>query len=280
MAIKGEWAMQNETVHLTSQNRPLAIVTGASSGIGRAFVELLAADGHDIALTARDEVRLRETADKLQRIHETNSIVIPQDLSEPEAATRIFEVLEREGRVASILINNAGFNVYGRFEDTDLKRELEMIRLHLIATTQLTKLFLRRRDRSRENMILNVSSVAALVPGPYVSIHFATRAHALSFSLALSEEFNGTDVCVTCLCPGPTRSAFFARAAMDDVRLARGWPMQLMDARDVARCGYEALKAGRRMVVPGVRNKIFALAADIAPRRLATTFTRWIMSRK
>lgn len=270
--------MQNENVYMTPSNRPLAIVTGASSGIGRSFVDLLAADGYDIVLTARNEGRLRETADELQSMHGANSIVIARDLSDSEAATQIFDVLEREGRVASVLVNNAGFNVYGRFEDTDLDRELEMIRLHLIATTQLTKLFLRRRDRSRENMILNVSSVAALVPGPYVSVHFATRAHALSFSLALSEEFRETDVRVTCLCPGPTRSAFFTRAAMDDVRLASGWPMRLMDAREVALCGYEAMKAGKRMVVPGLRNRVFALAAGIVPRRLATTFTRWIMS--
>jgi short-subunit dehydrogenase len=271
--------MPNKTAHQTPACRPLAIVTGASSGIGRAFTDLLAADGHDLALIARNEGRLRETADELHRSHGVDTIVIARDLSDPEAAVQVFGVLEREGRVASVLVNNAGFNVYGRFEDTDLDRELEMIRLHLIATTQLTKLFLRRRDRSQENMILNVSSVAALVPGPSVSVHFATRAHALSFSLALSEEFRGTDVRVTCLCPGPTKSAFFTRAAMEDVRLARGWPMRLMDARDVARCGYEALKAGRWMVVPGVRNRMFALATGVVPRRLAMVFARWIMSR-
>jgi len=271
--------MPNETAHQIPPARPLAIVTGASSGIGRAFADLLAADGHDLALIARNEDRLRETADELQRGHGVDVIVIARDLSDPKAAAEVFSVLEREERVANVLINNAGFNVYGRFEDTDLDRELEMIRLHLIATTQLTKLFLRRRDRSRENLILNVSSVAALVPGPSVSVHFATRAHALSFSLALSEEFRGTDVRVTCLCPGPTRSAFFARAAMEDVRLASGWPMRLMDAQDVARCGYEALKAGKRMVVPGARNRVIAAAASIVPRRLATVFTRWIMSR-
>ena len=124
-----------------------------------------------------------------------------------------------------------------------------------------------------------MSSVAALVPGPFVSVHFATRAHLLSFSLALSEEFRGTDVDVTCLCPGPMRTDFFRRAGMNDVRLASGWPMRSMSPSEVATHGYNAMMRGKRMVIPGNRNRMFAFAADVAPRALKARFTKWIMNR-
>jgi short-subunit dehydrogenase len=115
------------------------------------------------------------------------------------------------------------------------------------------------------------------VPGPAVSVHSATRAHLFSFSIALHDEFRRTDVRVSCLCPGPTRTAFFGRAGMKQGRLASGWPMRLMDAEDVTAAGYRAPKAGKRFVVPGLRNRMFSLAARVAPRSTATQFTRRIM---
>lgn len=257
----------------------LSLVTGASSGLGRALSERLAKAGSDLVLVARDRARLEETASDLTGRYAVKAEVIPADLSDPGAAGDIFDHLRRRGLTADLLVNDAGFNVYGRFEDTDLDRELEMIRLHLVATTQLAKLFLQSRDRTKKNRILNVSSIAALVPGPCVSVHFATRAHLLSFSLALCEEFRGSDVGVTCLCPGPMVTNFFKRAGMTDVRLISGWPMQIMTAPQVAACGYKALMAGRPMVIPGWRNRILAFAADIAPRPIKIRFTRWVMAR-
>ena len=269
--------VQNSGQQSRAEVAPVAIVTGASSGIGRAFARLLAADGYDLLLTATDAEGLAEVASRLEADHGVATVAVAVDLSLPDASDRIFAELSSWGRTANALINNAGFNVYGRFEDTDLERELEMIRLHLIAPTVMTKRFLRLRDQSQRNLILNVSSVAAFVPGPAVSVHFATRAHLFSFSIALHDEFRGTDVQVSCLCPGPTRTAFFGRAGMKQVRLASGWPMQLMEAEDVAAAGYRALKAGKRFVVPGLRNRMFSLAARMAPRSIATQFTRWIM---
>ncbi len=204
---------------------------------------------------------------------------IPMDLANPGAPSEIFEILKQEGINLNVLVNNAGFNVYGKFEETDLEEEIKMIRLHIVAVTELTKLFLRQRSRQVDNMILNVSSIAGLVPGPLVSVHFATRSYVFNFSLALSNELHGSDVHVTCLCPGPTRSAFFGRAGMDNVRLASGKPIKLMDAPTVAEIGYNALKNRKVIVVPGYRNKILAFMAVIAPRRLALNVTRWLMER-
>jgi len=257
----------------------LSIVTGAASGLGRALAEKLATQGSDLFLLDRSGLPLEESAGYLANHYSVRIETMAADLSLADTPARAFERLQHLQLTADALFNNAGFNVYGRFEESDLDREIEMIRLHSIATTQLTKLFLRQRDRAQRNRILNVSSIAALVPGPFVSVHFATRAHLLSFSLALAEEYRDTDVDVTCLCPGPMSTPFFETAGMTDVRLFSGWPLKTMSATEVAALGYQALIAGKRMYVPGRRNRLFAFAADIAPRPLKIRFARWIMDR-
>ncbi len=255
-----------------------ALVTGASSGIGSEFAKLLAADGVNLVLTARNEVRLQEVKKALEAAHGVKAIVVARDLSDPETPAQIFAVLEQAGVCVDVLINNAGFNVHGEFAGSDLDQELAMIRLHVSAVTHLTKLFLRQLPTETDGMILNVSSVAAFVPGPYVSVHFATRAYTLSFSEALSRELKTRGVHVTCLCPGPVRSAFFERAGMQHVRLASGCPMKLMDAQDVAAIGYDALKRGKRIVIPGVRNRLVVRLACVLPRALRTRITQWMMA--
>ncbi|AXI53823.1 short-chain dehydrogenase [Sulfitobacter sp. JL08] len=256
-----------------------SVVTGASSGLGLAFAEHLAQAGSDLVLVARDQSRLEACAGDLAATHGVKVRTIPADLSNSVAAGRVFSQLRDWDVTADVLVNNAGFNVYGRFEETRLEREIEMIRLHTIAVAQLTKGFLLDRKRTHRNRIVNVSSIAALVPGPFVSVHFATRAHLLSFSLALAEEYRGTDVDVTCLCPGPMRTDFFRRAGMSDVRLASGWPMQTMSPSEVAKDGFDAMMKGKRMTIPGWRNKLFSFAAEMAPRPLRSRFTKWIMDR-
>lgn len=256
-----------------------ALVTGATSGIGNRFAHVLAQDCMNLVITARNEKRLQEVKSELEAKYSIKVNIIPCDLSKPEAPSEIFETLKQKGIVLSVLVNNAGFNVYGKFEETDLDEEMKMIRLQIMAVTQMTKLFLRQRCRQRENMILNVSSIAGLVPGPLVSVHFATRAYILSFSQALSNELRGSDVHVTCLCPGPVKSAFFGRAGMSDVRLASGKPIKIMDAYAVAAIGYAAMKKKKVIVVPGYRNRFLAFITTIVPRVLAVKLTRWVMER-
>ena len=255
-----------------------ALVTGASSGIGYEFAKLLAADGIHPILTARNEARLREVQGEIEGTYGIAARVIARDLSDPQAPAQIFSILESEGIGVDVLVNNAGFNVHGKFAESDLEQELAMIQVHIGAVTHLTKLFLRQIPPNGNAMILNVSSVAAFVPGPYVSVHFASRAHTLSFSEALANELKGTGIRVTCLCPGPTESAFFGRANMESVRLASGWPMKRMDARRVAEVGYRALKRGKTIAIPGFRNKLVVLFARFGPRPLVTRITRWMMA--
>lgn len=255
-----------------------ALITGASSGIGYEFAKLLAADGINVVLTARNEERLNEVRSELESAYGVEARVIAQDLSDPAAPAEIFAFLEREGIAIDVLINNAGFNVHGEFAESDLEQELAMIQVHIGAVTHLTKLFLRQLPEGQGGMILNVSSVAAFVPGPYVSVHFATRAHTLSFSEALSLELKKRGVRVTCLCPGPVTSAFFERAGMQSVRLASGCPMKQMSAGAVAEIGYKALKRGKRIIIPGFRNRLVVHFARHLPRALLTRFTRWMMA--
>lgn len=258
---------------------PFALVTGASSGIGREFARLFAEDGWNLVLTARDEERLEAVKVEAEERYGVRAIVLPMDLADPAAPAGIFTALDREGVAVSALVNDAGFNVHGRFQVTDLERELEMIQVHVTALTHLTKLFLRQRPARAPAMILNVSSIAAFAPGPNVSVHFATRAYILSFSEAIARELAGTGISVTCLCPGPTRSAFFGRAGMESVRLATGWPLRLMDARVVAKVGYAAMKKGRVVAIPGLQNKVIAFLAKHFPRALATRISGWLMAR-
>ena len=274
------WLTWNLSKVLCSQSqRPYVLISGASSGIGREFARLFAEDGWNLVLTARDEERLGVLKVEVEKNHGIRAIVLAKDLADPAVPGDIFTILASEGITVSALVNDAGFNVYGPFEDTDLEREIEMIQVHVTAMTHLTKLFLRQRPVHLPAMILNVSSVAAFAPGPNVSVHFATRAYVQSFSEALAVELSGKGVSVTCLCPGPTRSAFFGRAGMDNVRLATGWPLHLMDARAVAEVGYAAMKKGQVVAIPGIQNKVIIFFARHIPRALATRISGWLMAR-
>jgi hypothetical protein len=247
--------------------------------MGREFAHLFAEDGWNLVLTARDKARLGAVKVEAEECYGVRAIVLARDLADPAAPAGIFAALDQKGIAVSALVNDAGFNVYGPFEVTDLEQELEMIQVHVTALTHLTKLFLHQRPARTPAIILNVSSIAAFAPGPNVSVHFATRAYVLSFSEALARELAGTGVSVTCLCPRPTRSAFFGRAGMENVRLATGWPLRLMDARAVAEVGYAAMKKRQVVAIPGLQNKVIALFARHVPRALAIRISGWLMAR-
>lgn len=262
---------------MTAGEQTRALVTGASSGIGYELARLLAEDGKSLVITSRNVTRLQEVQAQIEDDCRVRVCVLPKDLSQPDAPSELLSEIDATSIAIDVLVNNAGFNVHGHFSRTELGRELEMLHLHVLSLTHLTKLFLRRMLANGFGRILNVSSIAAFVPGPLVSVHFASRAYTLRFSEALANELRGTGVTVTCLCPGPTRSAFFERADMKHVRLASGWPIRLMDAREVARCGYDGMKRGKIVVIPGIQNKILVLLASAVPRGPLTQTMRWLM---
>jgi len=248
------------------------LVTGATSGIGYALAKLFARDGHDLVLVARSRERLEEIGKELGGPAGIAPKLIPKDLSRLRAAEEIFDELRRASIPIGVLVNCAGFGTYGPFVETDIAAEREMMELNMVALTELTKLAVRQMIRRGEGRILNVASTAAFQPGPRMSVYYATKAYVLSFSEALANELGGTGVTVSTLCPGPTRTGFGGRARMERARVYR---TGVMDAAAVAEAGYRGLKKGRAVIVPGLRNKLMALAARLGPRRLVVAVARW-----
>lgn len=251
-----------------------ALVTGASGGIGKALALECAADGHDVVLVARNAAELRELASLIESRHRVRATTIPADLASPETSPAILEQLRSLGINVDILINNAGFGALGPFLSVDQGTHLRMIEVNITAPTALTRMLIPAMVQRKHGYVMNVSSTAAFQPGPWMSVYYASKAYLLHFTEALADELRGTGVTVTALCPGPTRTEFQEAAGMGDPKALR---RPLMEADTVARIGYRGMKCGKRIVVPGLANRLAAQAYRFAPRRLLTSVTRWIL---
>ena len=192
-----------------------ALITGASGGIGYEFAKLLAKDCNTLVLVARSKDRLKEIKKELETASPISVIVVAQDLSEPDAAEKIFRRLESEHIIVDILINNAGFGDHGAFVETDWRKEEKMIAVNISALTEMTKLFLKGMVERKSGRILNVASTAAFQPGPFLAVYYASKAYVLSFSEVIVNELKGKGVTVTALCPGPTATGFALAARME-----------------------------------------------------------------
>ncbi len=256
--------------------RDVALVTGASGGIGEELARLLAAGGADVVLLARSADKLQSLASELARAHNINASVLSVDLSAPDAADAVVRTLAERQLTIDILANNAGFGTHGEFAQED-PRELErMLYLNVVALTMLTRHLLPGMLERRRGRILNVASTAAFQPGPLMAVYYASKAYVLSLSEALAEETRGTGVTVTCLCPGPTRTGFQSRAHIEDSRLFN--VASVMSSPDVARAGYDAMMAGRPLVIPGLMNKVGVQVLRFAPRRIPPKIVRALHS--
>ena len=242
----------------------LALVTGASGGIGADIARILARRGLRIALVARSQERLQALAAEIATSAPA-PLVVAVDLSKPEGPETVQAAIASAGARVSVLVNNAGFGLVGVAHDLDRIEQLEMIDLNVRALVDLTVRFAPDLIASK-GRILNVASVAAFSPGPGMAVYFATKAFVLSFSEAVSEEFKQSGVTVTALCPGLTPTGFQARAGMA-ARFGRLVPST--PSIQVAEAGVAALFAGRRRVVPGASNRIFTRLAPFVPRALA-----------
>jgi short-subunit dehydrogenase len=244
-----------------------ALVTGASAGIGRELALLLARDGCNLILTARDEARLTQLAAEVQARWHTATTVISCDLAKPGGPADLAAAIASAGLEVDILVNNAGMGAAGAFADVPLERHLALLQLNIVSPTELARRFLPPMLARRRGRILNVASTAAFQPGPFLATYYANKAYLLSLSDALAEEGRNTGVTVTVLCPGPTRTEFFARASMRESGLARG---AVMDAATVAAAGHRAMMRGDRMVVPGLGNRALGALVRLAPRQVVT----------
>ncbi len=253
------------------------LITGGSRGIGFELAKLFAKDGRPLVLVARDSASLERAASELRSNFGAPVKILPRDLSSAGAPREIYEILQEEGVTVKVLVNNAGTGTYGKFSETDLIRELEMMQLNMVSLTHLTKLFLRGMLRQGQGKILNVASTAAFVPGPWMAVYYATKAYVLSFSEALAEELRGTGVTVTCVCPGPTETDFQGAAEIGEISLFK---KSMMGAGEVARAAYEGLERKKRIVIPGRKNKLVPIGARLSPRTLLARAVRYLQTNR
>ncbi len=253
-----------------------ALVTGASSGIGEAIAEHLAARGVSLILAARSARRLEALRSAWTARYGVAVETVAIDLSEAGGPARLWDATEGAGRVVHVLVNNAGFGLNGAEVELPLEKTAEMIRLNVGATAELTHRFLVAMRSRRKGWILNVASTAAFLPGPWFGTYSATKAFVLSFSQALHEEAKRDGVTVTCLCPGYTRTGFHAIAGMKSADETPFFPV--LSAEAVAKAGLAALGKGRPFVIPHFLDRLWIASLRLVPRsvppRLAATFFR------
>lgn len=254
-----------------------ALVTGASGGIGNELAKLLASEGKHIVVVARNRDKLEDLKRDVESEQVTKVKVLVKDLSKPEAPIEIFSELQNEHIEVDVLVNNAGYGVYGRFSETNLQQELEMIQVNVTSLTALTKLFLRKMLENKYGRILNVGSTGSFLPVPLESVYGGSKAFVLSFSEALTNELKGTGVSVTCLCPGLTDTNFYKRAVGKEPRSnQKRW---MMDAAKVAQVGYKALKEGESIILPGFINKSIPILVRVLPRAWLLRLSRLVLER-
>lgn len=236
----------------------VALVTGASAGLGELFARRLASAGYRLVLVARREDRLHALAKEIG-----NCRVLPIDLSDKDSARRIAADCKAAGDEVDLLINNAGFGLVGRFAAMDPGQIRAMIDLNCGALADLCRAFAPAMVERRSGGIVNLASTASFQPGPGMAVYFATKAFVLSFSEALHEELKPSGVSVSALCPGPTETEFGAVAGFKPKGAFEKFGMQ---AEPVVDAGLEGLKRNQAVVVPGIANKIGAQASRFLPR--------------
>lgn len=251
----------------------VALITGASSGIGKALASEFAREGYELVLTARRLGSLSEIASQLTTEFGIAVSVYAIDLQAMDGASRLYEVVKDAGLTIDVLVNNAGFGNFGEFKDTSLDTELAMMQLNMSSLVSLTKLFMPDL-LANKGKILNVASTAAFQPGPYMAVYYATKSFVLSFSEAIAAELASEDVTVSALCPGPTASGFQDKADMHASALVNG--KKLPTAADVAAKGFRALMRGQRVYIHGCVNFLMAQSVRFTPRVVVTSLVRYL----
>jgi uncharacterized protein len=254
-----------------------ALITGASGGIGEELAKQMAAKGYDLILIARNQDMLEQLAQNLSSQWNIHAIAIALDLSRAAATQEIIKELETLGLKVDVLINNAAFGDYGQFASSDPNKIEQMIHLNILTLTTLTRALLPAMLERKWGRVMNVASTAAFMPGPLLSVYYASKAYVLSFSEAVDEELKGSGVTVTCLCPGPTETGFQARAGMQESKLVKG--RKMMSVTEVVQQGIEALEREQRLVIPGVMNQLQALAPRFVPRSLMPRIVKYVQRR-
>lgn len=252
-----------------------ALITGGASGLGYELALLLAKDGYNLVLIDIDAEKLQEVKQGIETDFTVNVQIYDKDLSVVNISEEI--MLELKGLPIDVLVNNAGFGLFGSFWETDWEREKQMLHLHVITTTHLTKLVLKDMIQRGSGKILNLSSLAAFQPGPLMSLYYATKGYILSFSEAIANELKGTGVTVTALCPGPTKTSF--QKVVSNASSENKITFNMANAKEVAAYGYKAMNKGKVYAIPGKFNKLLATLPRFIPRNTAASIVKRIQEK-
>lgn len=254
----------------------VTLITGASSGIGEAFARRLAGEGHDLVLVARGEEKLHNLCDELMLKHKIMAHYIAADLLHGNETERVFSETEKHGFEVDWLINNAGFGSMGDFAKLDRENELNMIRLNVVASVSLTHRYLVQMRERKSGTIINVSSAAGFQPIPFFATYAATKAFVTSFTEAIAEENRPFGIRILALCPGATKTNFFAASKIEDPMQVKG----LQTPEQVVETALKALKRGKSKVVSGWANYLGAITGAYSPNALTTRVIGRALRRK
>lgn len=245
-----------------------ALITGASSGLGREFAKQLAHQGYNLVVVARREKLLKAL---LRELSEVKVTIFVKDLTEDSAVEDLFKYLSNQYIPISLLINNAGFGDYDRFDQADIGKLQNMINLNIKVLTDLTYYFGQQMIRRQSGYILNVASTAAFQPGPMMATYFATKHYVLALSEAVAYEWKSEGVKVCALCPGPTKTEFFDHADMTNSKMMKS--LKIPSAEEVSRYGLESLFSGKTVAVHGFFNRLLVFVGHFSPRNSLTAMT-------
>lgn len=244
-----------------------ALITGATSGIGYELAKLFAKNGYDLVIVARNHDELQTKADEFKSLG-VNVITMAKNLFNQDDAYSLYSELKLHAISPEILVNDAGQGVYGKFQETDIHREVDIVNLNIVSVIILTKLFLKDRLSKGSGKILNLASIASKAPGPWHSVYHGTKAFILSWSEAIREELKDSGITVTALLPGPTDTDFFNKADMNESKILQD-PDNLSSPEEVALDGYNALMNGDDKVVSGLKNKLSVAMTNISSDSMA-----------
>ena len=268
----------------TPKNHPphvaaIALITGASKGIGKAFAEIFAREGYSLILVARNHQALMTLQAELKEKYKTASKIIATDLSIDKNIDTLMQEIENDLPNINILINNAGYGIASSFADTEHQEMTGMIDLNITALTRLTHHILPHMLARKTGKIMNVASIAAFMPGPDYAVYYATKAYVLSFSLALYEECQQHGITISALCPGPTITDFIQRSGSDKTLIHSKY-MSPETPESVAEAGFRGLMKGKAQIIPGVRNKIRVFLGWLTPNFLLLKVVAMINKRR
>ncbi|GAB3530957.1 SDR family NAD(P)-dependent oxidoreductase [Pontibacter brevis] len=248
-------------------------------GIGYELARLFAEDKYNLVIVARDQQELNTTASEFKQQYGVDVVPIAKDLSKQEGPFEVYDQVKAKGVQVDVLVNNAAQGEYGKFVDTDLNHELEIVDLNIKGYLVLTKYYLKEMVARNEGKILMVTSVAGELPGPWQAVYHGTKAFVSSFTEAIQNEVKDTNVTLTKLLPGPTDTNFFEKAGMEESKKAGMEESKMVqegnlaDPATVAKDGYEALMAGELEVISGLKNKAMVAASKVIPDKTAAEMT-------